>query len=122
MVEKEKIIDVLKQCFDPEIPVDLWNLGLIYDIKISEAENKKSNIDITMTLTTPGCSMGSYMADDIKMKLSGVKEIGDVSVEVTFDPPWKPEMMNDEARERLGFPVQENPAPESSEEKEREWE
>mgnify|MGYP001293604064 CR=1 FL=1 len=122
MVEKEKIIDVLKQCFDPEIPVDLWNLGLIYDIKISEAENKKSNIDITMTLTTPGCSMGSYMADDIKMKLSGVKEIGDVSVDVTFDPPWKPEMMNDEARERLGFPVQENPAPESSEEKEREWE
>ncbi len=122
MVEKEKIIDVLKQCFDPEIPVDLWNLGLIYDIKISEAENKKSNVDITMTLTTPGCSMGSYMADDIKMKLSGVKEIGDVSVEVTFDPPWKPEMMNDEARERLGFPVQDNPAPEASEEKDREWE
>ena len=57
MVEKEKIIDVLKQCFDPEIPVDLWNLGLIYDIKISEAENKKSDVDITMTLTTPGCSM-----------------------------------------------------------------
>ena len=122
MVKKEIITDVLKQCFDPEIPVDLWSLGLIYNIDISKNKNGKSDVAITMTLTTPGCSMGSYMADDIKMKLSGVEEINNVEVEVTFDPPWKPEMMNDDAREKLGFPSQEAPAPEGPEQKEREWE
>ena len=116
-MNKEEVIEVLKQCYDPEIPIDLWNLGLIYEINI-----KDQSINITMSLTTPGCTMGQYMADDIKMKLSGVEEIGNVSVEVTFDPPWKPEMMNDEARDKLGFPVQENQEPDTSEEKEREWE
>ena len=119
MVEKEKIIDVLKQCFDPEIPVDLWNLGLIYDIKISEADNKKSDIDITMTLTTPGCSMGSYMADDIKMKVSGLDEVNKTEVDVTFDPPWKPEMMHDSAREKLGFGKNES---DKTQTPERNWE
>ena len=104
MIDKNKIIDILKQCFDPEIPVDLWSLGLIYNIDISEADNKKSDVSITMTLTTPGCSMGSYMAEDIKMKLSGLDEINSSEVDITFDPPWKPEMMNDDARKKLGFP------------------
>ena len=97
MIDKEKIIDVLKQCFDPEIPVDLWSLGLIYDIDIKESDNNKSDISITMTLTTPGCTMGSYMAEDIKMKLSAIDEVNSSEVDVTFDPPWKPEMMNDQA-------------------------
>jgi len=119
MVEKEKIIEVLKQCFDPEIPVDLWSLGLIYDINITETENNKSDVNITMTLTTPGCSMGSYMAEDIKMKLSGIDEINSSEVNVTFDPPWKPDMMNDQAREKLGFPEEEKSEKKG---KEREWE
>tara|TARA_Y100001968_G_C18861912_1_gene483019 strand:+ start:80 stop:445 length:366 start_codon:yes stop_codon:yes gene_type:complete len=121
MIDENKIIEVLKQCYDPEIPVDLWSLGLIYNISISEADNNKSDINITMTLTTPGCTMGSYMADDIKMKLSGLDEVNSSQVEVTFDPPWKPDMMNNEAREKLGFPVDEK-APNSNEEKERDWE
>ena len=104
MIDKNEIIDILKQCYDPEIPVDLWSLGLIYDIKISKSQNNKSDVNITMTLTTPGCTMGSYMADDIKMKLSSLDAIDTTEVEVTFDPPWKPEMMNDDAREKLGFP------------------
>ena len=119
MVEKDKIIDVLKQCFDPEIPVDLWSLGLIYDINITKRDNNKSDVNITMTLTTPGCSMGSYMAEDIKMKLSGIDEINSSEVNITFDPPWKPDMMNDQAREKLGFPVEEKVG---EKEKEREWE
>jgi metal-sulfur cluster biosynthetic enzyme len=119
MVEKDKIIDVLKQCFDPEIPVDLWSLGLIYDISITKRDNNKSDVNITMTLTTPGCSMGSYMAEDIKMKLSGIDEINSSEVNITFDPPWKPHMMNDQAREKLGFPVEERPEGKG---KEREWE
>ena len=102
MIDENKIIEVLKQCYDPEIPVDLWSLGLIYNISISEADNNKSDINITMTLTTPGCTMGSYMADDIKMKLSGLDEVNSSQVDVTFDPPWKPDMMSAEAREKLG--------------------
>ena len=122
MIDKEKIIDVLKQCFDPEVPVDLWSLGLIYDIDIKESDNNKSDISITMTLTTPGCTMGSYMAEDIKMKLSAIDEVNSSEVDVTFDPPWKPEMMNDQAREKLGFPTEDKAAQEEIEDKDREWE
>ena len=100
---KNKIIDILKQCYDPEIPIDLWNLGLIYDIDIQQNDNGISDVKVVMSLTTPGCTMGQYMAEDIKAKVSAMQEIDSVDVEVTFDPPWKPEMMTDEAREKLGF-------------------
>ena len=83
---KNKIIGVLKQCYDPEIPVDLWNLGLIYDINIKSIQNNKYNVDILMSLTTPGCSMGEHMANDIKTKVSELDEIENVNVSVTFDP------------------------------------
>lgn len=100
---KEKIIDLIKQCYDPEIPIDLWNLGLIYHIKIKTNKQKKPDVDIIMSLTTPGCSMGQQMADDVKSKVSGIEEIDNVNVNVTFEPAWKPEMMTKEAREKLGF-------------------
>ena len=122
MINKEKIIDVLKQCFDPEIPVDLWSLGLIYDIDIKESDNNKSDVSITMTLTTPGCTMGSYMAEDIKMKLSTIDEVNSSEVDVTFDPPWKPEMMNVEARKKLGFRVNETANTDEKKKEERDWE
>ena len=100
---KEKVIAVLKNCLDPEIPVDLWNLGLIYDIKILNKINDKYNVDITMSLTTPGCTMGTSMADDIKRQLNEQEIFDSVNVNVTFDPPWNPEMMSDYAKEKLGF-------------------
>ena len=100
---KEKVIDVLKQCFDPEIPIDLWSLGLIYEINVSKKNKSQSDIDIVMSLTTPGCSMGQQMADDIKSKVSSIKEVENVNVAVTFEPAWKPEMMSEEARKKLGF-------------------
>ena len=103
MINENEVIDVLKQCHDPEIPVDLWSLGLIYDITIANADNEKSDVNITMTLTTPGCTMGEYMAEDIKAKLIKNEKINSVDVSVTFDPPWSPSLMNDEAREKLGF-------------------
>ena len=106
---KAKIIDILKQCYDPEIPIDLWNLGLIYDINITTTENNKNDVKITMSLTTPGCTMGQHMADDIKNKVKTLEKINNIEVTVTFDPPWTPEMMTDYAREKLGYdPVKTN--------------
>ena len=100
---KTKIIDILKQCYDPEIPIDLWNLGLIYDINITTTEDNKNDVKITMSLTTPGCTMGQHMADDIKNKVKALEKINNIEVTVTFDPPWTPEMMTDYAREKLGY-------------------
>ena len=112
-INKEEIIAVLKQCYDPEIPIDLWNLGLIYEIII-----KENNINITMSLTTPGCTMGQYMADDIKTKLEQMQNVQKVTVEVVFDPPWQPEMMTDEGRQKLGFAPSEN----KEQSKKKDWE
>ena len=105
MVTENEVVDVLKQCFDPEIPVDLWSLGLIYTIKISENSSGNSDVNIIMTLTTPGCSMGNVMAMDIKSKLEMNDSVDMADVEVTFEPPWTPEMMSNEARVKLGFPA-----------------
>ena len=104
LINKDDVISILKECYDPEIPIDLWNLGLIYNINIED-----NNINIIMSLTTPGCTMGQYMADDIKTKLKQLENVKDVIVEVTFEPPWEPEMMTDEGRKKLGFePAQTN--------------
>ena len=103
MITKEKIIEVLQTCYDPEIPVDLWNLGLIYNIAI-----KNRTINILMTLTTPGCTMIDVIAQDIKNKVSLIKGVDSVYIETTFDPIWTPEMMSDIAKEKLGFTVKKN--------------
>ena len=113
-INKENIIEILQECYDPEIPIDLWNLGLIYNISIED-----NDIDITMSLTTPGCTMGQYMADDIKSKLiEQLKNVRNVNVEVVFDPPWQPEMMTDEGRKKLGF----SPSNESNDNTDKDWE
>jgi len=101
-IEKKHIIEKIKTCFDPEIPIDLWNLGLIYDIKIEEVEEKQK-VEILMTLTTPGCSMIDIIAQDLKNKIEEIEKIGTVKINVTFDPPWEPEMMKQEGKEKLGF-------------------
>lgn len=99
---KKNVIDILKQCNDPELPIDLWNLGLIYDLKINE-QDKKFAVDIIMSLTTPGCTMGQYMIEDIKNKMASIKSISSVNVELTFDPPWNPKMMTEEGKIKLGL-------------------
>ena len=100
---RKEIINILQQCFDPEIPIDLWNLGLIYDIEITAAGKDNKDVKITMSLTTPGCTMGQHMADDIKNKVKALEKINNIKVIVTFDPPWAPEMMTDYARKKLGY-------------------
>ena len=118
-LKQEDIINVLKQCYDPEIPVDLWNLGLIYDIAYDEEANMPTNVEITMSLTTPGCGMADQMANDIKQKVESLDGVEKTTVTVTFDPAWKPEMMTDIAKEKLGF----YPTPKPSETTENsEWE
>ena len=114
---QEDIINVLKQCYDPEIPVDLWNLGLIYDIAFDSQASKPTNVEITMSLTTPGCGMGQMMADDIRNKLEALDDVNQAFVEITFEPPWTPEMMKEEAKSTLGF----EPKPREAEESES-WE
>ncbi len=113
LINKKEVISILKKCYDPEIPIDLWNLGLIYNIDINEGQ-----VDITMSLTTPGCTMGQYMAEDIKSKLEKLSNVTNVNVEVVFDPPWQPEMMTEEGREKLGFA----PSEKKQKEEKKDWE
>lgn len=96
IVTKPQITEALKQCYDPELLIDVWTLGLIYDIKIDEAANK---IEITMTFTFPGCPYGPMLVEDITKKLKELSGVKDVKVNVVFEPPWKP---SDELRAMLG--------------------
>ena len=105
-IKEAKVIEILKQCYDPELPVDLWNLGLIYNIQIQDAyDETKSDINIVMSLTTPGCTMGDLIAQDIRNKLEALTEVNQTFVEVTFDPPWNPEMITEEAKKKLGLGI-----------------
>ena len=99
---KKKVVDILKKCNDTELPIDLWNLGLIYDLNINKNENN-FDVSILMSLTTPGCTMGQYMMDDMKMKLTTIENIGKIDIELTFDPPWNPEMMTEDGKVKLGL-------------------
>ena len=103
MIKKEEIIKILKKCYDPEIPIDVWNLGLIYDMKIS-----KNVINIIMTLTTPGCTMANHIADNIKNEILKHPNVKDVHIEISFDPIWEPEMITDFGKEKLGLKIKKN--------------
>ncbi len=98
MVTKDEVIAVLKDCYDPEIPVNVWDLGLVYDISI---ENEK--ISVKMTLTAPGCPMGGMIAEDVKAKLKALNGVKDAQVELVFEPPWTPEKMSEEAKAQMGI-------------------
>ena len=96
---KEKIIRAIKNVFDPEIPVDVYELGLIYEINILPI----NNIHILMTLTSPNCPAAETIPSDVKNKVKMIKEIDEVDVEITFDPPYSTDLMSEEAKLELGF-------------------
>ena len=96
---KEKVVMAIKEVYDPEIPVDVYELGLIYEINIFPI----NNVHILMTLTSPACPSAEAIPDEIKMKVKEVEELNDVEVEVTFDPPYATDMMSEAARLELGF-------------------
>lgn len=100
MPTKNQIETVLKNIPDPEIGVSLWDLGLIYEIKIDE---KSGIITVIMTLTTIGCPLFSLIANPIKKEVGALKGVKGVDVELTFEPPWNMERMTDAAKEQLGF-------------------
>ena len=99
---EEDIWEAMKQCFDPEIPVNIVDLGLIYDLKISGKTNNQ-DIHIKMTLTAPGCGMGPSIAQDVETKVSVLNGIKAVNVELVWDPQWDKAMMTEEAKLQLGM-------------------
>lgn len=96
---KGKVIEAIKQVYDPEIPVDVFELGLIYDIKIFPV----NNVFVLMTLTSPSCPSAEAIPSEIEQKIREVEGVNDVSIELTFDPPYGTEMMSDVAKLELGF-------------------
>lgn len=95
----DKIIDRLKEVYDPEIPVNIYDLGLIYSVDVNES----GVVDIVMTLTAPGCPMADILLDQTQQAALKVEGVTDVHVELVFDPPWDKSMMSEEARFELGF-------------------
>ncbi|MFQ3351857.1 MAG: FeS assembly SUF system protein [Candidatus Marivariicella framensis] len=95
----EKIVRVIKTIFDPEIPVDIYELGLIYDVFV----NEDLEVKILMTLTTPNCPVAETLPVEVEEKVMSIDEVKSASVEITFDPPWSKDLMSDEAKLELGM-------------------
>ena len=102
-VDESKVWEVLKTCYDPEIPINIVDLGLIYECNIVSLEGEGSRIDVKMTLTSPGCEMGQFILDDVYNKLHSVPNVTEVSVELVFDPPWDSNRMSEAARLEAGI-------------------
>jgi len=97
-ITRDDVINVLKTCYDPEIPVDIWEMGLIYEIS-----TVMNNVHIRMTLTTPNCPAAQTLPSDVEQKLKKITGVKDVSVEIVWDPPYDSSMMSEEAKLELGF-------------------
>jgi probable FeS assembly SUF system protein SufT len=97
------IWDQLKTCYDPEIPVDIVNLGLVYRCAVTPLGNGERTVSVDMTLTAPGCGMGDVLVQDAREKIAIIPTVSDVTVELVFDPPWNVGMMSEEARLQTGM-------------------
>lgn len=95
----QKVIDAIKTCYDPEIPVDIWELGLIYEVHVGE----ENDVKIIMSLTSPNCPAAESLPSDVEQKVKDVEGVKTVKVEITFDPPWEKDMMSEVAQLELGF-------------------
>ena len=95
----EQVVEVLRTIYDPEIPVDIYELGLIYDVQVSS----DLDIKILMTLTSPNCPVAESLPEEVKERVRSIGDVQEVEVEITFDPPWTKDMMSEEAKLELGF-------------------
>ena len=98
MVTKEQVYEALHDCYDPEIPVNIVDLGLVYDVEVNDDQ-----VAVKMTLTAPGCGMGTMIAADVKQKILAIDGVSDATVDLVWDPPWNPSMIAEEAKQRLGI-------------------
>jgi FeS assembly SUF system protein len=96
---EDKIVAILKTIYDPEIPVDIYELGLIYEVQIA----KDGHVDIDMTLTSPNCPVAESLPKDVREKVESVEGVESAEVHIVFDPPWDKDMMSEEAKLELGF-------------------
>lgn len=96
---EERIVDVLKTVYDPEIPVDIWNLGMIYRVDVDD----EGNVVIDMTFTAPSCPAADYILEDVRTKVESVEGVKSATVNLVFEPAWDQSMMSEEARVELGF-------------------
>lgn len=96
---EEKIIQTLKTCYDPEIPVDIFELGLVYEIAIDD----EAKVNIKMTLTSPACPVAGSLPPEVEMKILSIPEVKDARIEIVWSPPWDKDMMSDEAKVKLGM-------------------
>lgn len=96
---EEKIVEMLKTVFDPEIPVDVYNLGLIYKIDVSD----KGEVTIDMTLTAPNCPAADFILEDVRMKIESIEGVTSTNINLVFEPEWDKDMMSEEAKLELGF-------------------
>ncbi|MFR1987287.1 MAG: metal-sulfur cluster assembly factor [Prevotellamassilia sp.] len=96
---EERIIEVLKTVYDPEIPVDIYNLGLIYRVEMQD----DGLLEVDMTLTAPNCPAADFIVEDVRIKLDGVEGVKDAKVNLVFEPEWHQDMMSEEAKLELGF-------------------
>ncbi|MBI3000039.1 MAG: DUF59 domain-containing protein [Deltaproteobacteria bacterium] len=98
MATKEQVYEVLQDCYDPEIPVNIVDLGLIYDVQV-----EGDRVAVKMTLTAPGCGMGGFIASQARQRILEIPDVKEATVDLVWDPPWDPGMMSEEARQKLGI-------------------
>jgi metal-sulfur cluster biosynthetic enzyme len=98
MVTKEQVYEALQDCYDPEIPVNIVDLGLVYDVEING-----ETVAVKMTLTAPGCGMGTMIAADARQRILALDDVVEATVDLVWDPPWNPSMISEEAKQKLGI-------------------
>ncbi len=103
ITDEKAVWETLRTCFDPEIPVNIVDLGLVYDMKLTKTPSGNSRVDVKMTLTAPGCGMGPSIAGDAQVKLLSLSGIDDATVEIVWDPPWHHSMITEQGRKILGL-------------------
>ena len=100
---EDRVWDALRGCFDPEIPINVVDLGLIYDLQLDEAGKDRYEVSVKMTLTAQGCGMGPVIAQDAKDRIEVIREVENAEVEIVWDPPWTPRMISEEGKKVLGL-------------------
>ena len=98
MATKEQVYEALHECYDPEIPVNIVELGLVYDVEV-----KDEQVAVKMTLTAPGCGMGAMIANDARQRILALDGVVEATVDLVLDPPWNPSMISETAKQKLGM-------------------